>query len=173
MTFEEFSLLMKTFEKKIPLGIITKHLKDLKVKLKDIQKYILFLNESYTRTRVFKNDIVEIIVLAWKSGQRSLIHDHEGSVCALRIIDGEATETAFQKATNGHVYPFRSYKAETGKVISSFGNNIHQVSNLQDKKNLVSLHVYSPPLAMTSSYSLTTEKTEHHSESALHGGEGI
>ena len=49
-----------------------------------------------------------------------------------------------------------SRDVSAGSVISSEDTDLHQVSNLQTgNADLVTLHVYSPPLAKMGTYSLT------------------
>ena len=40
-------------------------------------------------------------VMCWRNGQRSPIHDHKGSSCAVRVLRGTLTETLFAFAPNG------------------------------------------------------------------------
>jgi len=95
-------------------------------------------------------------VLCWKNGQRSPIHDHAESTCAFRVLRGTATETAFQFAPNGHVWATGSRQHRPGSVVSSQDSDMHQVSNLQDgNADLITLHVYTPPLLWMGTYSLT------------------
>ena len=87
---------------------------------------------------------------------RSPIHDHAGSTCGLRILRGTATETVFERSPSGLIKPACSKDYRQGDVSVSADNYIHQVSNLQAQgEDLVTLHVYSPPLLRMATYSLT------------------
>jgi cysteine dioxygenase len=94
-------------------------------------------------------------VLCWKNGQRSPIHNHSGSACVLRVLRGTLTETLFEMAPNGHVKASFSRDIAEGSLIGSEDTDIHQVSNLQaEDADLVTLHVYTPPLTRMETYSL-------------------
>jgi cysteine dioxygenase len=95
------------------------------------------------------------LVLCWKNGQRSPIHDHHGSSCAVRVLRGTLTETIFEFAPNGMVKAAFSRDFFPGSVFGSEDTDLHQVSNLQaGSADLVTLHVYSPPLMHMGTYSL-------------------
>ena len=66
------------------------------------------------------------------------------------------TETLFELTANGHVKATFSRELMPGGVIGSEDADIHQISNLQlGDADLVTLHVYSPPLLWMGTYSLT------------------
>ena len=44
-----------------------------------------------------------IWVMCWKNGQRSPVHDHAASTCAVRVLRGTLTETRFELAPNGAI----------------------------------------------------------------------
>ena len=95
-------------------------------------------------------------ILCWRAGQRSPIHDHRGSSCGVRVISGEATETAFEMTEEGHVFATRTKKLSEGFTCATQDMDIHQLSNLQSAgRDLITLHIYSPPLLVMGQYSLT------------------
>jgi cysteine dioxygenase len=96
-----------------------------------------------------------LLALCWKNGQRSPIHDHAGSSCGIRVLRGTMTETRFEFAPNGHVKAVSSKDYGAGSVLGSQDFDLHQISNLQaNDADLVTLHVYSPPLFRMGTYSL-------------------
>jgi cysteine dioxygenase len=97
----------------------------------------------------------QALVLCWRNGQRSPIHDHQGSSCAVKVLRGLALETIFQRAANGMIYADYSRELGEGSITASQDADIHQISNLQpDSHDLVTLHIYSPPLLCMNTYSL-------------------
>ena len=75
--------------------------------------------------------------------------------CVVRVLRGTLTETLFELAPNGHVKATFSRDFAEGSLIGSEDTDIHQVSNLQaGDADLVTLHVYSPPLTRMNTYSL-------------------
>src|SRR5262245_38098065 len=75
----------------------------LAIRCEDVTDFIRFSERCYQRNLVKAGPCYNLLVLCWKNGQRSPIHDHKGSVCALRVLRGVLTETLFEFAPNGHV----------------------------------------------------------------------
>ena len=102
-----------------------------------------------------EGQVYQVLILCWKNGQRSPIHNHRGSSCGIKLLKGVATETLFVIAPNNMVYPTNSEWLYEGDVTGSEDTDIHQISNLQDEsRELVTLHIYSPKLLHMDFYSL-------------------
>ncbi len=139
------------------LDDLVAHVRRLHVECSDVADFIRFSERQYMRNLVRAGDWYNIVVLCWKNGQRSPIHDHVGSSCAVRVLRGVATETLFSFAPNGQVYATASRDHPAGNVCGSQDTDVHQVSNLQaGGADLVTLHVYSPPLQQMGTYSITS-----------------
>ncbi|KAL1925008.1 uncharacterized protein VTP21DRAFT_4662 [Calcarisporiella thermophila] len=62
----------------------------------DWHKYAHFDPYRYTRNLVDDgNGHFNLLVLCWGAGHQSAIHDHSGSHCIMKILDGELTETLY------------------------------------------------------------------------------
>jgi len=139
-----------------PLADLLRHLDELEIDCHEVASYIRFSRRGYTRNLVRGGAWYNVLVLCWANGQRSPIHDHQGSSCGVRVLRGTATETLFEFAPNRHVKALFSRDLTPGSVCGSQDDDIHQVSNLQPGDvDLVTLHVYSPPLLHMGTYSLT------------------
>jgi cysteine dioxygenase len=131
-------------------------LADLDIGPDDLAAHVRYADRTYRRNLVRGGDWYNLWVLCWRNGQRSPIHDHRGSSCAVRVLDGMMTETLFEFAPNGHVKALFSRDLAPGSVVGSEDTDLHQVSNLQaGDADLVTLHIYSPPLVLMGTYSLT------------------
>jgi hypothetical protein len=73
------------------------------------------------------------------------------------VLRGTATESTFERTPRGLVYPTASHDRPVGHICASRDADIHQVSNLHGEDDLVTLHIYSPPLLVMGQYSLQTE----------------
>jgi cysteine dioxygenase len=143
-------------QERAPLPQLTSILVDIDIDCDDVAEFVRFSDRGYTRNLVRAGPCYNVLVLCWKNGQRSPIHDHKGSSCGVRVLRGHLTETLFEFAPNGHVKATFSREAFPGSVIGSEDTDMHQVSNLQEgDADLVTLHVYSPPLLWMGTYSLT------------------
>ena len=139
-----------------PLADLAAHVRRLEVVWDDIREFVRFSDQGYTRNLMRSGPSYHVLVLCWKNGQRSPIHDHAGSACCVRVLRGTMTETIFEFTPNGHVKALRSNDFPPGSVIGSQDMDLHQVSNLQPgTAELVTLHIYTPPLRQMGTYSLT------------------
>lgn len=140
---------------RIPLGDLQAALEDLAISLDDVRPSLVFGADTYRRNLLHSGPAYQALVLCWRNGQRSPIHDHAGSSCGVRVLAGEALETVFDRTRAGMVYAVRSSTLRAGGVCATQDSDIHQVSNLADDGgDLVTLHVYSPPLLNMGTYSL-------------------
>ncbi len=126
------------------------------ISLSDIAASVHFSDRGYLRNLIREGEHYHALALCWQSGQRSPIHNHAGSTCGLRVLTGIATETIFDHSPSRLIKPVESFDRHTGAVAVSQDADIHQVSNLQPAgTDLVTLHIYSPPLLRMDTYSLT------------------
>lgn len=138
-----------------PLDELTARLADLEVDPVELASFIHFSPQHYARNLIATGPWYSVLALCWLNGQRSPIHDHAGSSCAVRVVRGTMTETRFEFAPNGQVRAVESHDYAPGRVIGSEDLDLHQVSNLQaGTADLVTLHVYTPPLKIMGTYSL-------------------
>ena len=143
------------FAGQLPLSVILDWFGETDVTAEDVANYLVFSPERYVRNLLHAGPAYQALVLCWRNGQRSPIHNHRGSHCGVKVLRGVATETLFARAPNGMIYPTRSHDLPPGHVCASADEDIHQVSNLQaGGANLVTLHVYSPPLLRMDMFSL-------------------
>ncbi len=158
---EAFFDWMDGFETRVPLDELKARLETLDITLDDVRDFVRFSDERYQRNLMHAGSGYHVLILCWKNGQRSPIHDHRGSSCGVRVIRGVATETSFKHSANGLVYAVASCELPENGVCGSQDTDMHQVSNLQPgDADLVTLHVYSPPLLVMGTYSLTDAHVE-------------
>ncbi len=154
-TLNDLICYLDALEAPPPLAALTRELAELEVDWSALAPHVLFSARAYRRNLVKAGRHYNLLVLCWKNGQRSPIHDHTGSSCAVRVLRGTMTETVFELAANGHVKPTLSRDVPAGEIVGSVDKDMHQVSNLQaDDADLITLHVYSPPLLVMGTYSL-------------------
>ncbi|WP_255902890.1 cysteine dioxygenase [Vibrio campbellii] len=161
LNFHEFIEQIQLANKPISLASIRFILDHVELTKEEIKSLASFDKETYSRQRLFKSEHCEVLILSWLNGQRSKIHDHLNTSCGVKILHGEATETVFEKAANGHIFASQSTQYQEGNVTVSKDNDIHQISNLQaDDEPLITLHVYSPPLDQFYTYQIESGKSE-------------
>jgi cysteine dioxygenase len=140
----------------------------------EIQQHARFSDLRYARNLVHKTDRFEVMVMCWHSGQRSSIHDHAGSLGGLKVLQGELTESLFDKAPNGMIKSLTSADFGAGAIRVEETALIHQISNLQgDNGKSISLHVYVPPLTRMNVYSLEDPSVKNILPRYFNSGSGI
>jgi cysteine dioxygenase len=155
-TLDELFDYLDNLDDRAPLKELTAELARTELECAHVAEFIRFSERGYTRNLVRAGPWYNVLVLCWKNGQRSPIHDHTGSSCAVKVLRGTATETVFDYAPNGHVWATGSRQHKPGSVMGTQDSDLHQVSNLQPgNADLVTLHIYSPPLMWMGTYSLT------------------
>ncbi len=107
-----------------------------------------FSDRVYARTLLAKSQWYQLLVICWRSGQASPIHDHEGSNCVVRIVDGVATETMFREVQPGIVEATAQRELHANELSTANDKQIHLIENQQPSRELVTLHLYSPALQM-------------------------
>lgn len=141
-----------------PLDELIELLAQAEIDPDELAPHVRFSSRGYTRNLVRSGPWYDLLVLCWKNGQRSPIHDHFGSSCAVRVLRGVLTETAFAFAPHGRVKAVGSRDLAAGTICGGQDLDVHQVSNLQDgDAELVTIHIYSPPLRRMGTYSLTDD----------------
>jgi cysteine dioxygenase len=156
MTYTQLVDYLDRLERPATLQDLRAALSNVDVTIDDVRPSVKFGDRTYRRNLVHAGPWHHLLVLCWRNGQRSPIHDHRGSCCAVRVLAGTMTETVFSRAANGLIQADFSRQLGPSAVVGSEDTDLHQISNLQaGAAELVTLHVYSPPLLMMGTYSLT------------------
>ncbi len=119
----------------------------------ELRPYLGFKEANYWRHRVCRNEAVEMLVLCWRPGHRTPIHDHNGSHGAVKVLSGILWETTFlYDGTRGLCYK-AGRQWDRGEVTGADIPDIHQLGNPDvSGQNLVTLHIYAPPLGVLKTY---------------------
>ena len=145
---------LKHHAKEMKLPDLRRFISNLKPEQAEIERYVQFTENRYARNLIYKTQTFECLVLCWRPGQRSPIHDHGDSICAVYTMGGVLSADNYRKTANGHIRADYSEDFKPGSVLSIQTTEIHQVSNLQEAANLVSLHFYLGPLENSFLYSV-------------------
>ncbi len=154
---------------------LVKRLADLDITLDDVADYVRFGDKNYLHNLVREGKWYHLLVICWRSGQRSPIHNHAGSTCGFRILAGVATETKFESSPSTLIKAVSSHDMIADELVATQDSDIHQVSNLQTAgTDLVTLHIYSPPLLRMDTFSLTDQMVGEFRPAVLeYAGSGI
>lgn len=125
-----------------------------------------FLDDEYARNLVLRTPHFELLVLCWRPGQLSTIHDHGGALNAIRVHSGELTSRVFRPAAGvtsggGPVELVSEERVCPGDpLVGVDRGGIHQLAD-DSGVPLVTVHVYAPALTTLTVYSTTSAAVEH------------
>ena len=135
------------------LAEMTAWLTDLQVTDADLRPYVGFKAGTYARHRVFRHEHVELLVLCWQPGQRTPIHDHNGSYGVVRVWSGIMWETTFAMDERRGLFYQTGRDWTAGCVTGADVPDIHQLGNPDvSGQDLITLHLYAPPLGSLNIY---------------------
>lgn len=131
------------------LADIQRLLQEADVQREDMVVACKFSDVDYARNVLAKSPWYQLIVICWREGQSSPIHDHGNSACGVRVVDGVATEQRYQRDAAGSVHVCGTTEFHPGDVCVTSHDAMHVIRNEPGRDDLVTLHLYSPPLEMT------------------------
>ena len=122
-----------------------------------------FVDEAYARNLVCRTQSFELIVMCWRPGHESTIHDHAGSLSAITVHRGRLTSRIFVPAAGVPIGSGPVRLEHTDLVARGQGwtgvdrTGIHQLANTTDE-DLVTVHCYSPPLKALNVYEVDSRE---------------
>lgn len=129
-------------------------LQEVEVEDAELRPFVGFKAGTYARHRVFRSEFVELLVLCWRPGQQTPIHDHNGSYGMVRVCEGVMWETLFEMGDDGLRY-LRAREWRPGETTGADVPDIHQLGNPEvSGQDLITLHLYAPPLGSINTYHL-------------------
>jgi cysteine dioxygenase len=126
---------------------------------------IAFARDTYARNLVCRTPFFELLVLCWRPGQESTIHDHAGALNAISVYSGELTSRTFRRihgssASTGPVVQDAEERVPAdARMVGLDRDGIHQLANTSGD-DLVTVHVYAPALMELNVYSTTSAAVE-------------
>ena len=128
-------------------------LRRLELEPEELSGHLKFKPNTYTRHRLFRSDLCEMLVLCWLPGHRTAIHDHNGSYGAILICEGAMEEEIFRMNEAGEVEFETMHARAAGDVTGTDVPDIHRIGNSErNAEHMVTIHVYAPPLRVINTY---------------------
>ena len=129
------------------LSVVERLLSELDIGRDDVASSCVFGTKAYKRNTISRGEWHELVCICWRSGHCTPIHDHRASTCGFKVIEGVGTEIRFEQSSSGLICPVKTTRMEPGYLCVAEDKDIHQIANMQSAgKDLVTLHLYSPPL---------------------------
>ena len=154
-------------------GLITKqkiydYLVTYEIAPADLERYKKWLPDRHTRNKVFRNDMIEVMVICWPAGTVTPLHTHNGQLGWMTMIEGKLRVENYRKvdcnrpenqqvvgldclagATRIEMEHLNDELAVPGGPLNTVDKTqtIHRILNLAEwKQPAVSVHVYSRPI---------------------------
>lgn len=127
----------------------------------DVEPYLGFKEGNYWRHRVCRNAAVEMLIICWRPGQKTPIHDHNGSHGVVRVHRGLMWETTFTYEEEHGLRYNTGRECPAGTVTGADVPDIHQLGNPEvSGQDLITVHVYAPPLGVLNTYKVGSSKID-------------
>lgn len=127
----------------------------------DLEPYVGFKEGNYWRHRVCRNEAVEMLVICWRPGQKTPIHDHNGSHGVVRVYKGLMCETIFAFDGDKGLCYDTGRDCPVGTLTGADVPDIHQLGNPElSDLDLITIHVYAPPLGVLKTYRLGSSQVD-------------
>lgn len=119
-----------------------------------LEPYALRAAGRYTRTLVYRDEDMEVMVLGWSAGSRAPIHGHDGQECLLMTVAGALEMTDYRIVAGGD-RPGYALIERVGPVRTLLPGavdfrqeeaELHSVAPGAHSDFAISLHVYSRPI---------------------------
>jgi cysteine dioxygenase len=135
------------------LSEVNEWLRATEVGREELRPHVSFKEGAYARHRVAVGEHAELLVLCWRPGQRTPIHDHNGSFGAVKVLRGVMWETLFVMDSERGLLYESSREWRPGEVTGADVPDIHQLGNPEvSGQDLITLHLYAPPLTSLNVY---------------------
>ena len=134
---------------------LTRILESLRFNPKEFQRYAHFTAGKYTRNLVGYNGGFTLLMLCWDRGQESPIHDHAGSSCFMKILEGELHEVRYD-ASNPSRLALKTITQMREEQVAYIDDTqgVHKMVNPSTERGAISLHIYIPPYVKCSIFNL-------------------
>jgi len=166
-------------------GLITKQkiydfLSTNEIRESDLQRYKHWLPDRHTRNKVFRNDMIEAMVICWPIGAITPLHTHNGQLGWMTMLEGKLIVENYRKlrcnaaeneqvvgmdclagATQIEMEQIDTELAIPGGPINTVDKTqtIHRIKNLTEwNEPAVSLHIYSRPIDSCVVFDMETQR---------------
>jgi cysteine dioxygenase len=154
-------------------GLITKqkiydYLVRFEIQSADLERYKNWLPDRHTRNKIFRNELIEVMLICWPAGAITPLHTHNGQLGWMTMIEGKLRVENYRKvdcnrpenqqvvgidclagATRIEMEHLHDELAVPGGPLNTVDKTqtIHRILNLSEwNERAVSMHVYSLPI---------------------------
>ncbi len=131
-------------EKELKPSKVAQIIKNANVQPKDLEPWADFdhpVEDSYGRKMAYKGAHFEIMVMSWRPGDFSAIHDHGHTQWGAVQIFGPAEHATF-RVEDGYISTLARWIVTPGDIVGVGHSLVHQMGNPTTDTFFLSLHVY-------------------------------
>lgn len=166
LSINEFFTELDQFSDHVPLDTLVDLMRKVDISIDDVGDHTIFCDTDYERNLWRCNTGYAALILCWQPGQASPVHDHRGSACGVRVLKGKLLEIIYKRNADESLSEDNTNIYEVGHVCGSYDGDIHTIANtLPGEGNLVTLHIYTPPLTAYHVFNLADGSFELHKDS--------
>src|SRR5207253_3533857 len=144
------------------------YLVSYEIRTADLERYKLWIPERHTRNKIFRNDMMELMLICWPVGAITPLHTHNGQLGWMTMIEGKLMVENFRKidcnapeneqvvgidclagATQIEMEHLNDEYAVPGGPLNTVDKTqtIHRIINKSEwNERAVSMHIYSRPI---------------------------
>ena len=153
LTLASLAETLAGLDRRPELPEVNEWMREVEITADELRPRVGFKEGAYARHRVYLCEHAELLVLCWRPGQRTPIHDHNGSFGAVRVLQGVMWETLFEMDDSRGLLYTSSREWTHGSVTGAGIPDIHQLGNPDiSGQDLITLHLYAPPLTSLNVY---------------------
>ncbi len=154
LSLKQFLLRLRDANRRGGAQAIEQVLREGSLHRRAVEPYALLREGRYTRTLVYRDEDLEVLVLGWGRDARAPIHGHDGQECWLTTIAGELEVTDYRLIAGGQE-PGYALVERTGPRRTLLPGamdhrnpeaELHSVRTGARSGYAISLHVYSRPI---------------------------
>jgi cysteine dioxygenase len=154
-------------------GVITKqgiydYLITYEIRRDDVERHKHWLEDRHTRNKIFRNDMIEVMIICWPIGAITPLHTHNGQLGWMTMLEGKLLVDNYRKVRcnkpeNEQVVGFDCLAGATELEMELLNTElalpsgplntvdktqtIHRIKNPAEwNERAVSMHVYSRPI---------------------------
>lgn len=131
-------------------------MKRIKISTRDLESYISWNKQDYTRNCLVRTQKYELILLCWDIGAQAPIHGHDGKECWMYQIQGTVQEVRFE-AEGETLKETNRMTLTPGKLTYMCDRmGYHTIGNISNER-AITLHIYASPIDKCKVYNDQTE----------------
>jgi cysteine dioxygenase len=154
-------------------GVITKqkiydYLISYEIRAEDLARYQQWLPDRHTRNKIFRNEMIEVMLICWPIGAITPLHTHNGQLGWMTMLEGKLVVENYRKvncnrpenqqvvgmdclagASAIEMEHIENEMAVPGGPLNTVDKTqtIHRIQNLAEwNERAMSMHVYSRPI---------------------------